>query len=53
MRALYLIDANAALVADEETGTVTVPLVVNPSFGEPVRSLTTGRIYRIGIEVEL
>ena len=52
-RALYLIDAGTELVADPETGTVTVPLVVNPSFGDPVRSLSTGRIYRIGIEVEL
>ena len=51
--ALYLIDSDRALEVDAATGTVDVPLVVNPSFGEPVRPLSTGRVYRIGIEVEL
>lgn len=52
-RALYLIDADSPLAVDAAGSTVTVPLVVNPSFGEPVRPLSTGRVYRIGIEVEL
>ena len=52
-RALYVVDAGGELVTDPSSGNVTVPLVVNPSFGEPVRPLSTGRIYRIGIEVEL
>lgn len=49
-RALYLIDAAGALV-DDGTGRVTVPLVANPNFGEPLARRSTGRALRVGLRI--
>jgi len=50
-RALYLVDPSRALSQDPATGAVTVPLIVNPNFGERVARRTTGRRLRVGIRV--
>lgn len=47
--ALYLVDADATLSAAD--GVTTIPLRVNPRFGQPVRSIEPGRVLRIGVEV--
>jgi hypothetical protein len=49
-RALVLVDPNATLQSEAD-GTLRVPLTVNPSFGEPVRSLESPRVFRVGVEV--
>jgi len=49
--ALYLVDSGTALVTDPATGRVTVPLVVNPRFGQPMTYRTTGRALRLGLRV--
>lgn len=50
-RALYLVDASGTLVTDAATGDVTVPLIVNPSFGRPAHLLSSGRFIRLGVKV--
>ncbi len=50
-RALYLVDASRTLVTDPATGDVTVPLIVNPSFGRPAHFLSSGRFIRVGVKV--
>ena len=50
-RALYLVDGNAALVTDPGTGVVTVPLVANPNFGQPLARRATGRAIRVGVRL--
>jgi hypothetical protein len=50
-RALYLLDASGTVTTDPVTGDVTVPLVVNPDFGKPVHSTSTGRFIRFGVKV--
>jgi hypothetical protein len=50
-RALYLIDRNAALVVNQATGLVTTPLVANTHFGMPLARFGTGRLLRIGLQV--
>ena len=50
-RALYLVDASGALVTDPVLAETTVPLLVNPNFGQPVRGLSTGRFFRVGLRV--
>jgi hypothetical protein len=49
-RALLLVDPDGTL-QPEAGGTIQVPLTVNPSFGEPVRSLESPRVFRVGVEV--
>ncbi|UCF20472.1 MAG: TonB-dependent receptor [Gemmatimonadota bacterium] len=51
-RALYLIDRNATIATDPD-GTVTLPLVVNPRFGEALVRRTSGRSLRLGLRVGL
>lgn len=48
--ALYLVDPAGALV-DDGAGTISVPLIVNPDFGEPVAYPHNGRIVRIGLSL--
>jgi hypothetical protein len=48
-RALLLIDPAGSIEADGQV--VTIPYVVNPGFGEPVRSIPTARVFRIGMEL--
>lgn len=49
--ALYLVDPDAELSYDVANRRVTVPLVANPGFGEPLARGSTGRVLRIGIEI--
>jgi len=50
-RALYLVDQSQSLTRDAATGLVTVPLVVNPDFGTPIRRYGSGRYLRFGVRV--
>lgn len=50
-RAVLLVDHSAAVTTNPVTGVTTVPLVVNPSFGEPLRHRTPGRFWRVGLQV--
>jgi len=50
-RALYMVDAATDLDVDAAAGTVGVPLVVNPHFGKPLRTLGSSRLLRLGLEV--
>jgi hypothetical protein len=47
-RAVYLVDAGGMLTTDPVDGTVTVPLVVNSAFGEPLVRRPSARRLRIG-----
>lgn len=49
--ALYVVDPDAPLVRDPAAGTVTLPLSVNPEFGEPINDFTIGPHIRVGIYV--
>ncbi len=51
-RALFLIDRQADLVTNPD-GSITLPLVVNPNFGEALIRRSSGRVFRIGIRVGL
>jgi hypothetical protein len=48
-RALYLVDPAGSL--QTANGRVTVPLVANPNFGDPIARFATGRTIRIGFQV--
>jgi hypothetical protein len=48
--ALYLIDAGR-LIDNSTGGTVTLPLRVNPDFGQSVGRAGTGRTLRVGVQV--
>ena len=48
--ALLLIDRNGTLETGAD-GTVTLPLIANPNFGEPLIRRSTGRALRLGIRV--
>ena len=50
-RALYLMNSAGGLVFDQVAGTVTLPLVANPHFGEPIARTGAGRMLRIGLQV--
>jgi len=47
--ALYRIDPAGSLVDNAGEGTVTVPLVVNPDFGQPMTGARAGRSVRLGL----
>jgi hypothetical protein len=47
--ALYRVDPDAAL--QSSAGRVTIPLVVNSDFGEPLVRLTSGRTLRFGLRL--
>jgi hypothetical protein len=49
-RALYLVDRERSLSVDPEGRTI-VPLVANPEFGEPIRRFTSGRRFRLGLQI--
>jgi hypothetical protein len=51
-RALFLIDRQVDLVTNPD-GSITVPLVTNPNFGEALVRRSSGRVFRIGIRVGL
>jgi hypothetical protein len=48
-RALYLIDANRTIT--QSGGTLSLPLVANPHFGKPLTRVGSGRMFRIGLQV--
>jgi hypothetical protein len=49
--ALYLVDPAGSLGTDADARTVTVPLLVNPDFGQPLAAPTTGRRFRLGLSL--
>jgi len=49
--ALYLIDGSGSLTRNASTSVVTVPLIANPNFGKPMATFGTGRMLRIGFQV--
>ena len=51
-RALFLIDREGTLEANPD-GTLTLPLVINPSFGEPLVRQANGRSFRFGVRIGL
>lgn len=51
-RALFLIDREADLITNPD-GSVTLPLVANPNFGEALVRRSSGRVFRVGIRVGL
>ncbi len=50
-RALYLVDPDAGITTDENTGRVTLPLVANENFGQALGRMAQGRVLRIGFRV--
>ncbi len=50
-RALYLVDSSQTLTVNQSTGVVTLPLVANPRFGQTFVHSGTGKLFRIGIQV--
>jgi hypothetical protein len=50
-RALVLVDANRAIQINQATGDVTLPLIANPNFGKPLMQHGSGRMLRIGLQV--
>jgi hypothetical protein len=49
--ALYVLDPAADLTSDTAARRVTVPLLVNPSFGEPLQYPQPGRLLRVGLSL--
>lgn len=49
--ALVLIDATRSIQVNQATGTVTVPLIANPNFGKPLLQRGSGRMLRVGLQV--
>lgn len=50
-RALYLVDESGELQTDA-SGRVTIPLVINPDFGTAPAANTTGRVIRLGFQLQ-
>lgn len=50
-RALYLVDRTGTLTTNTITGVTTVPLVVNPNFGELVDDRSAGVLFRVGLRI--
>ncbi len=49
--ALVLVDPSQTIQVDQTTGNVTVPLIANPNFGNPLMQRGSGRMLRIGLQV--
>lgn len=49
--ALHLVDPTAPLITNPATGGVSVPLVVNGGFGQPLAYRAAGRFLRFGLRV--
>jgi len=49
--ALFVVDPAVALTADPVSGQVTVPLLLNENFGEPLSYRGYGRAVRFGLRV--
>jgi hypothetical protein len=50
-RALYLIDPAAGLGGNQPGGTVTIPYIVNPGFGQLRTRFAPQRVFRLGVRV--
>ena len=50
-RALVLVDPNGALITDGQ-GNVTLPLVINPNFGNVQSRRNDPRLFRLGVRME-
>ena len=50
-RALYLVDRAGAVSTNAATGVTTVPLVVNPNFGELLADRSPGMLFRVGLRI--
>jgi hypothetical protein len=50
-RALYLVDPTRALVVNAGSGTVNVPFIANPNFGQMVTRYAPQRVVRLGIRL--
>lgn len=50
-RALLLVDPNGVLTTDSQ-GNVTLPLVVNPNFGNIQSRRSDPRLFRVGVRME-
>lgn len=50
-RALYLVDRTGAVATNGSTGVTTVPLVVNPNFGELLADRAPGMLFRVGLRI--
>jgi hypothetical protein len=48
---LYLLDPAADLTTDPIARTVTLPLIANDNFGEPLTGRQQGRTIRLGISI--
>jgi Carboxypeptidase regulatory-like domain/TonB dependent receptor len=49
--ALYLIDRSGSLTTDPVTGVTTIPLAVNPNFGELIADRSPGILFRVGLRI--
>ena len=50
-RALLLVDRTGTLTTNGATGVTTVPLVVNPNFGELLADRAPGILFRVGLRI--
>lgn len=50
-RALYLVDPSREVIRAGAAGPVTVPLVVNENFGNPIGRWQPGRVLRVGFRL--
>jgi hypothetical protein len=50
-RALYLIDSAASLGGNQSTGTVSIPFIINPEFGQVRTRYAPQRMIRLGLRV--
>ena len=48
-RALYLVDRTGSV--STAAGTTTVPLLVNPNFGELLAERSPGMLFRVGLRI--
>ena len=49
--ALYLVDRTGTVTTNPGTGVTTVPLIVNPAFGNVLARRTTGLVLRLGVRL--
>ena len=49
--ALLLVDANGSMTTSADGLTVTIPMAVNPGFGDVLYPSTRGRMLRIGLKI--
>lgn len=50
-RALFLVDRTGSVQTNAATGVTTLPLVVNPNFGELLADRAAGMLFRVGLRI--